>query len=84
MGMEGLKWVQRALGGCGGPEMGIEGFGRHGGASDGREGVDMCLDQYDQYQALHIHVHLKLFTPISEYQALYTHLTHSTPTKRPS
>ena len=65
MGLEGLKWVQRALGGCGGPEIGIEGFGRYGGASDVCEWVGISLNQYDQYQALHIHVHLKLFTPIS-------------------
>ena len=39
MGMEGLKWVQRALGGCGGPEMGIEGIGGYGESQMGVNGL---------------------------------------------
>ena len=31
MGMEGLIWVYRALGMCGGPEMSTENFGGYGG-----------------------------------------------------
>ena len=67
--------------------MGIEGFGRYGGASDVCEWVGICLNQYDQYQALHIHVHLKLFTPISgpshSSQALHTHPKAFTPVSGP-
>ena len=37
--VESLSWVCRALGGCEGPEMGIEGFGRYGGSQMGMEGV---------------------------------------------
>ena len=31
MGVEGLKLMWRALGGCGGTEMGLKGFGGYGG-----------------------------------------------------
>ena len=31
MGVEGLRWVERALGVCGRSGMGIEGFGVYGG-----------------------------------------------------
>ena len=62
MGVEVLRWFQRALGGRGGPEIDIEGFGRYGGASDGCEWVGMCLDPYHQYQALHIHLRPSMST----------------------
>ena len=39
MGVEDLGWVLRALGGCGGPEMGIEDFGVYGGPRVGVNGL---------------------------------------------
>ena len=39
MGGEGLRWFKRVLGGCGGPEIGIEGFGGYGGRQMGVNGL---------------------------------------------
>ena len=39
MGVEVLRWFQRDLGGCGGPEMGIEGIGGYGESQMGVNGL---------------------------------------------